>query len=222
MRISSVIDLQQFENNGVFDDDSVRQVKSYADSYFQTMSEVKSAINAGSCGMKGRINEKLQEHTEQAYDAICTLACSEEYAELQVYDDELQAFQIAVQAYLKEKPCAIIGQDLTTFDVIDYTEHFLGIVRKMRFYFRRIQLALAKPLQMECMTYIRQRHISVYAVAQMLLYSQIGNMDLVVERLAGLYLEQGMNQDAIYLLSYIKDYVDEDKRADIQACIEQI
>lgn len=223
MRISAALDLTQFEHNGCLDEESIGQIKSYADSYFQTMSGIRPAVNAGICSMKGRINEKLQEHSDASYDAVAVLAASNDFAELKIYDDELAAFDTALKIFNREKESGFKAGNNIIFDQIDYTEHFLDIFRKMKFYFRRIQLNLAKPLQFECLTFVRQHCISICAVTQMLLDSKVGNMEDVAARLAALYNEQGLTLEAAYLLSIVKETMqDEDKKLYLQECMEQL
>ena len=75
----------------------------------------------------------------------------------------------------------------------------------MLMYFRRIQLKLAKPLQLEGMRYIREKNLSIYAVVQMLLDYEIGGKEEIAITLAEYYREQNMVNEAIFLLSIIAE-----------------
>ena len=78
----------------------------------------------------------------------------------------------------------------------------------MIYYFRRIQLHLAKPLQKECMTYIKTKKLSVYAVIQILLDCGIGNKEEIVMTLAEFYMEYQMCKEALFLLGVMIDQGD--------------
>lgn len=200
MKIAASIDQRQFEENGRFTETSKQLFLSYANDYFAAMEEIKPCIHAGICGTKGRINEKLQEHSAKAYEAIITISNSEEYQKVAIYDYELKCFQTAVRIYQKE-----VSHENCIFDCLEYTEHFQEIYLKMLMYFRRIQLKLAKPLQLEGMRYIREKNLSIYAVVQMLLDCEIGGKEEIAITLAEYYREQNMVNEAIFLLSIIAE-----------------
>lgn len=198
MVIASHVDLEQFKENGQWTDISNQKLRSYADSYFSAMAEVRPALFAGICAMKGRINEKISERSRAAYEEIIKLVRGEEYENLAQYDYELKVFTTAVKIYETEKMA-----DACIFDSIEFTEHFETIYRKMNFYFRRMHLGLAKPLQEEAMSYIAEKKISVYAVEQLVLDSAVGEKDRIFEALATLYAERLGYKEALYLLNII-------------------
>ncbi|MCQ2520763.1 MAG: hypothetical protein MJ105_00155 [Lachnospiraceae bacterium] len=198
MVIASHVDLEQFKENGQWTDISNQKLRSYADSYFSAMAEVRPALFAGICAMKGRINEKISERSRAAYEEIIKLVRGEEYENLAQYDYELKVFTTAVKIYETEKMA-----DACIFDSIEFTEHFETIYRKMNFYFRRMQLGLAKPLQEEAMGYIAEKKISVYAVEQLVLDSTVGEKDRIFEVLATLYAERLGYKEALYLVNLI-------------------
>lgn len=201
MKIASSIDYSQFEENGVFTENSKRLLMEYANGYFESMEEIRPMISAGICGLKGRINEKLQEHSPKAYEAIAGFIASDEYQQVAPYDYELKCFATAVKIYEIEKL-----QDTCIYDQIEYSEHFLDIYYQLLFWFRRIQLKLAKPIQLDGMRFIRERGISVYAVVQVLLDCELGGKEMIALSLADLFLEQNRRAEAIYILSVVGDY----------------
>lgn len=200
LKIAASIDQRQFEENGQFTENSKQMFQNYANDYFAAMEEIKPSIHAGICGIKGRINEKLQEHSVKAYDAILTICNTEEYHKVALYDYELKCFQTAVRIYQKE-----LNHDNCIFDGLEYTEHFQEIYQQMVMYFRRIQLRLAKPLQLEGMRYIREKNLSIYAVVQLLLDCEIGSKEEIAINLSEYYFEQNMVNEAVFLLSVVAE-----------------
>lgn len=201
MKIASSIDYSLFEENGEFTENSKRLLMEYADGYFESMDEIKPMINAGICGLKGRINEKLQEHNQKAYEAISGFVESKEYQQVAMYDYELKCFAIANKIYEIEKL-----QDTCIYDLIEYSEHFLDIYYQLLFWFRRIQLRLAKPLQLEGMRFVREKGISVYAIVQVLLDCELGGKEIIALSLSEMFIEQNRRGEAIYILSVVGDY----------------
>lgn len=200
MKIAASIDQTQFEENGQFTETSRQLFQNYANDYFTAMEEIKPSIHAGICGIKGRINEKLQEHSAKSYEAILTISNTEEYRNVALYDYELKCFQTAVRIYQKE-----VSHENCIFDGLEYTEHFQEIYQKMLMYFRRMQLKLAKPLQLEGMRYIREKNLSIYAVVQLLLDCEIGGKEEIAISLADYYREQNMVNEAVFLLSVVAE-----------------
>ncbi len=199
MNIPAHVDLEQFKTNGEWTSESSDKLRSYADSYFSAMAEVRPAIFAGICAMKGRINEKISERRRPAYDDIIRLVQGEEYENLALYDYDLKVFKAAVKIYETER----MTEDACIFDAIEYTEHFEAIYRQMSFYFRRIQLGLAKPLQSECMAYLAEKKLSVYVVERLVLDSVIGEKNRLFVALSELYAERLDYKAALYLLNTV-------------------
>lgn len=206
MLIPGVLDIRCFcEENKEVDAEAARHMSAYVDNIFAASAENKPMIQTGICALKGKINEKLQEKSVNAYEAVVAMAGLEEYVKLEGYDYELSCFQTAVKIYRLESD----NQGNTIFDHIEYIDDFQVIFQQMVFYFRRIQLRLAKPLQKEIMTYIKTKKLSVYAVIQILLDSVMGNEEDIVMALADFYAEYNMYKEAIFLLAVMIDQGDD-------------
>ena len=198
MQIPPSIDLTQFhDQNGNFTLEGKEGLMRYADTYFEELHSMRSAVSAGICMLKARVNEKLQERRTKAAEAIIALEASEEYSETAEYDYELNCFSTAVKIYQMERG----GKENTIFDRIEYIEDFREIFDQLTFYFRRMQLRLAKPICMEGLTYIRKRKLSVFAVAQILLDCNLGGKEQIADTLADLYAEQGCKKEALFIVS---------------------
>lgn len=211
MYIYSHLDKSQFEENGEFTSESCRKFREYTDIYFRGLQEMKPAVFAGICSLKGKINEKLQEHRQFAYNSIVALVNSEEYNRIAQYDYELLCFHTATKIYLLER-----GNTSNLFDYIDDVDGFQEIFQQMIFYFRRIQLRWAKPLQVECLTYARQKNISVYGVAQILLDCRLGGKAQIAMSLSDLYAEQGFYNEALFILAVMAEQSNEENREELE------
>lgn len=198
MRIPAVLGIESFcEKNQEADAQAEARMAAYVDNIFDTSAENRPVIQTGICAIKGKLNEKLQEKSVNAYEAAVAMTGLEEYEKLAGYDYELACFRSAVKIYRME--CDNHGN--TIFDSIEYIDDFQVIFQQMVYYFRRIQLRLAKPLQKECMTYIRTKKLSVYAVIQILLDCGIGNKEDITMVLADFYAEYNMYKEALFLLA---------------------
>lgn len=198
MRIPAVLGIESFcEKDKAADEQAEARMNAYVDNIFETSAENKPVIQTGVCAIKGKINEKLQEKSENAYAAAVAMTDLEEYEKLAGYDYELSCFRTAVKIYRMESD----NHGNTILDSIEYIDDFLVIFQQMVYYFRRIQLGLAKPLQKECMTYIRTKKLSVYAVIQILLDCGVGNKEEIVMVLAEFYAEYNMYKEALFLLA---------------------
>lgn len=205
MRIPAVLGIESFcEKDKAADAQAEARMAAYVDSIFETSAENKPVIQAGICAIKGKINEKLQEKSANAYEAAVTMTGLEEYEKLTGYDYELSCFQTAVKIYRMES----YNHGNTIFDKIEYIDDFQVIFQQMVYYFRRIQLRLAKPLQKECMTYIKTKRLSVYAVIQILLDCVVGNKEDIVMVLADFYAEYSMYKEASFLLAVMTEQGD--------------
>lgn len=201
MILPSSLDLEQFKENGEWTETSSKKLKNYADSYFSAMAEVRPAIFAGVCAMKGRINEKLSEKRSAAYEDIVKLIRGQEYENLAQYDYDLKVFQTAVKIYETEK---VTGN--TLFDHVTYTEEFEQIYRSMNLYLRRVQLGLSKDLLDEMMLFVQSNQVSVYAMVEYIKASSVGSKPKVCERVASLYAARGYYKEALYLVTTAIDY----------------
>ncbi|MBP3470156.1 MAG: hypothetical protein J6K26_11650 [Lachnospiraceae bacterium] len=205
MLIPAVLDIESFcEENKEADAQAAQRMSDYVDQIFENSAEQKPFVQTGVCAIKGKINEKLQEKQPNAFEAVVVISGTEEFVKLVGYDYELSCFQTAVKIYRLESD----NQGNTIFDRIEYIDDFKMIFQQMIYYFRRIQLHLAKPLQKECMTYIKTKKLSVYAVIQILLDCGIGNKEEIVMTLAEFYMEYQMCKEALFLLGVMIDQGD--------------
>lgn len=198
MLIPPSLDIGSFcEENKPVDVQTIQRRDAYVDSIFASNAENKPMMQTGICALKGKINEKLQERDMNAYEAIMPMVeLTEGYDTLAGYDYELSCFQTAVKIYRMERA----DREPKIFDAIEYIDDFQVIFQQMIYYFRRIQLRFDKLLQDECMTYIINKRLSVYAVLQMLLDCKIGNKEEIAMVLADLYAERSMHKEAVFLL----------------------
>lgn len=196
MSIPTVLDLEQFYEDGEYTELSKKKLMEYADRYYADLAENKASINIVICMLKGRINEKLQEKRNVAFDFIISMVTTEEYKRVQGYDEELLRFVTAVKIYQMERGS---GSD-TIFNSIQYIDDFLDIYRKLEFYFLRIQMGLSKPVVKECMTYFRAKKLSVFAVAQVLMDSNLGAKEKIASVIADLYQEFGEHKEALFMI----------------------
>lgn len=199
MKIKPDIDLSQFyDENGEFTKDSERRFAEYVDGYYTALVDNKPRINAAVCILKGRINEKLSEKRQPAFDAVVGLVNSEEYDEIQIYDLELHYFPTAIRIYQLERGFKSGG---TILDQIGYIDDFKKLYTELLFYFRRIQMGMNKAAQMECLAFIRANKLSVFAVAEIALDCDLGEKEVIMAGLAEFYDEQGGTKEALYLLN---------------------
>lgn len=207
MNIESKLDIEELRaaNPGISDEDLLED---YCRNLFRERKELKPLVSAGVCALKGRINEKLQERREVAYDAILGIVNTPEYERLVSMDDELKVFSTAATIYQMERG----GQYPLIFEQIEYIDDYYRIHQQMLFYFRRMQLRLAKPLLMEAMTYIRAHKLTVFAVVQILLDCKTGEKDKVALTLADLYLEQKSLKEALFVVSVMAENCSVDQR----------
>ncbi|MDE6529558.1 MAG: hypothetical protein K2K96_02155 [Lachnospiraceae bacterium] len=205
MRIPAVLGIESFcEKDKEVDAQAEAKMAAYVDNIFETSAENRPVIQTGICAIKGKLNEKLQEKSANAYEAAVAMTGLEEYEKLAGYDYELSCFQSAVKIYRMESD----NHGNTIFDNIEYIDDFQVIFQQMIYYFRRIQLRLAKPLQKECMTYIKTKKLSVYAVIQILLDCGVGNQEDIAMVLADFYAEYHMYKEALFLLAVMIDQGD--------------
>lgn len=200
MNIESVVDIEKLrQEKGNVSDEVL--LEEYCEAFFQERKELRPMISAGVCSLKGRINEKLQERREVAYDTIVALTATEEYRKLADTDDELKAFTTAATIYQLERG----GKMPLIFDQIEYIDDYYRIHQQILFYFRRMQLRLAKPLLMECLTFVRMHKLSVFAVVQILLDCNTGEKEKVAMTLADLFREQGSVKEALFVISVMSE-----------------
>lgn len=214
MKLSPSIDLSQFnDSNGEFTEESRQRLRAYADGYYESLADKKPFINVCICMLKGQINQKLEEDRVPAYKAIEKVLASEEYENTKEYDLELKRFEAATRIYYLESN---LGKKVTIYDQIKYVDDFERIYRQLTFYFRRIQLCMSKPVQLEIMKYIRGMQLSVVAVVEILFDSDLGGKEKIASKLAEFYIEQGSNKEALYILGVAKDHCRSEYRYDLE------
>ena len=193
MKIKSSLEIGKLNSEQKVEsvDDKLRD---YADKYYGDIQNSKSMMNTVVCILKGRINEKLEERGERAYSVIEKIVATEEYEKTKTFDVELLNFSTAVRIYQIEK-----GNDRVIFDSIRYIDDFTNVYFRMKFYFYRIQMKFDKSQIRECMDFIEEKKLSVYAVIQMLNDGRIGNKDYVLYTLANLYEERKLLKEALLL-----------------------
>lgn len=198
MQIPAVLGIDNFcEKGQEADAQAEARMTAYVDNIFEASAENRPVIQTGICAIKGKLNEKLQEKSVNAFEAAVAMTGLEEYEKLAGYDYELACFRSAVKIYRMEGD----NHGNTIFDSIEYIDDFQVIFQQMVYYFRRIQLRLAKPLQKECMAYIKTKRLSVYAVIQILLDCGVGNKEEIAMVLADYYAEYNMYKEALFLLA---------------------
>lgn len=214
MKLSPSIDLSQFnDSNGEFTEESRQRLRAYADGYYESLADKKPFINVCICMLKGQINQKLEEDRVPAYKAIEKVLASEEYENTKEYDLELKRFEAATRIYYLESN---LGKKVTIYDQIKYVDDFEKIYRQLTFYFRRIQLCMSKPVQLEIMKYIRGMQLSVVAVVEILFDSDLGGKEKIASKLAEFYIEHGSNKEALYILGVAKDHCRSEYRYDLE------
>lgn len=192
MEIPAVVDLSALS--------SPEEIKEYADKYYEEIIENRSRVTTCVCIVKGKINEKLQERREPAYEAIAAYAEGDEFASAAEYDYELRCFKTASNIYQLER-----GFETTVFDTIEYVDSFCKIYEETVNYFMRIQLGFTKALCMECMAFFRRNKLSVFAIVQMLVESGMGEKEKIALALSSYYVEQGLYKEAKYIVSVFEE-----------------
>jgi len=214
MKIPSSIDLSQFNDaNGEFTEESNQRLRAYADGYYESLADKKPAINVCVCMLKGQINQKLEENRIPAYNSISKVLSSMQFDDTKFYDLELKRFETAVRIYELE---INLGKKTTIYDQIKYVDDFEKMYRQLTFYFRRIQLCMAKPVQFEIMKYVRSIQLSVVAVVEILFDSDLGGKEKIAAKLADFYAEQGSLKEALYILGVAKDHCRSEYRYDLE------
>ena len=203
------------------DESTIGDINKYVEESYDALKEAKPVIVALSCSLKGRINEKLQERTRSAYEEIMNLVSSKDYDKVIAYDSELSYFRKAADIYQLER-----GNEYTIFDGMEYVEDFSKIYRRICQFLRRIQLDVGDSLCKEIIPYINEHSISVLALSQILLTSDVGHKDKVAITLATYYQHECRFAEALYLIGNIEDncreeFLDKMRRVKIR-CEERV
>ncbi len=214
MKIKADIDLSQFNNaDGEFTEESKQKLRAYADGFYESLAEKKSAINICVCMLKGQINQKLEDDRIPSYKAIEKLFATKEFEIAKSYDLELKRFEVATKIFDLEMN---LGTSMNIYEQVQYVDDFEKVYRQLTFYFRRIQLAMSKPVQKEIMTYIRGKKLSVITVVEILFDSDLGSKEKIASKLAEFYAEQGMVKQALYILGVAKEHCRSEYRYDLE------
>lgn len=178
--------------NGHYTPDGIARLRSETDRRFEEMAEMRPAVTAGVCVYKGRINEKLQERSRDAYNDIVSFIGEAAYSGTACYDEELTRFACTASIYRLEEGAV----EKTIYDHIQYIEDFMGIYNEMLYLFRRILFGMPHD---EGLQYIEDNQLSVFAVEQMLQDMPVGGKGEIAASMAGFYRSLGMVKEAEYL-----------------------
>ena len=184
-----------------------------ADAYLEQLAEAKRSITAGIVIYKGRINEKLQERSQEGYDAVAAIVNEPQYDRVAQYDQELTIFKSTGAIYQMEAGT----EPLTIYDHIEYMDEYRRIHEQMMFFLRRMQFGLDYS---DCMMWLDQWGLSVHFVVQLLLESDLGEKGRIALILADMYERAGKKKEAVYLLNMIKEHCLEEEEPDIWKAIE--
>ena len=171
-----------------------------AEQMFEELESARYTVSAGTVIYKGKINEKLQERTAEAYEEILQLIGEQSCKNLCGYDYELYCFCNTAAIYHAERDA---GLPVTVYDGIEYVDDFEKIYVRLRQFFRRIQLGSGEESLPMYRAFVREHNLSVYLIAQLLSNMQVGNKDRVADFLADHYIEEGRTEEAKSLLSYL-------------------
>ncbi|MCR4585395.1 MAG: hypothetical protein K5686_06675 [Lachnospiraceae bacterium] len=181
MLFDADIDLSKYtDKDGRYTEAGKKALLDEAAVFFEEYKESKKFLNVGSCIVKGKINEKLQERSALAYETVISLVEEEYSRSIAPKDEELRAFSLTPAIYRLEAE----NLPVTIYDRIDYVDDFEKIYTRVRFFFRRLQLGYSDPAAIR---FIREQNISVYLLAELLKEMTIGKKKLVAEKISGLY-----------------------------------
>lgn len=169
-----------------------------AQTMFSQLEEARYTVSTGTVIYKGKINEKLQERTPEAYEEILRFLGEDSCRNLCGYDYELYCFANTAAIYRAEKAA---GCGSTVFDSIEYVDDFESIYVRLRQFFRRIQIGDGEAAMPLYRAYVQEHHLSVYLIAILLCDIRVGNKDRVAAFLLDRYLEEGRREEAEAFLS---------------------
>ncbi len=181
MLFNAEIDLSKYcDKNGRYTEEGKKNLLDEAAVFFENFKEEKKFLNVGSCIVKGKINEKLQERSKLAYDAVIGLVEDDYCRSIAPKDEELRAFSLTPAIYRLEAK----NLPVTIYDKIEYVDDFEKIYTRLRFFFRRLQLGYSDPAGIK---FIREQNLSVYLIGELLKEMNVGKKKLVAEKISGLY-----------------------------------
>ena len=193
MQLTPTVDLREYyDAQGVITPADRERLMAVSDAWFEELGEIRRSVSAGVCSYKGRINEKLQERTAEAYEDIVEYIGEESYASTARYDDALMTFSCTSTIYRLEEG----GVEKCIYDQIEYIDDFLDLYAEVGFLFRRI---IQKLPYDEGLNYIGEKGLSVFALEQMLQDMPIGGKDKIADCLASYYDNIGKQKEAEYL-----------------------
>ena len=177
---------------GAYTEDGVQRLRRETDAAFEELKELRPSVTAGVCVYKGRINEKLQERSAEAYSDIVAYIGESAYKSTASYDEELTCFAITAAIYRLEEGTV----DKCIYDQIEYIDDFMDIYKEVLYLFRRISFGLPHE---EGFHFIEKRKLSVFAVEQLLQEMPVGKKEEVAASMAGFFRSLGMVKEAEYL-----------------------
>ncbi len=164
-----------------------------AQTMFSQLEEARYTVSAGTVIYKGKINEKLQERTDAAYEEIQRFLGEESLKNLCGYDYELYCFSNTAAIYRAEKTA---GLEKTIYDAIEYVDGFEEIYVRLRQFFRRIQLGDGEAAMPMYRAFVEEHHLSVFCLGILFCNVQVGNKDRVAGFLIDQYMEEGRREEA--------------------------
>ena len=193
MLLQPTVDLREYyDAHGVITPEDRARLMETSDAWFEELGELRRSVSAGVCSYKGRINEKLQERTPEAYEDIVEFLGEESFASTARYDDELMIFSCTATIYRLEEGSV----EKCIYDQIEYIEDFLNLYAEVGFLFRRI---IQKLPYDEGLNYIGEKGLSVFALEQMLQEMPIGGKAKIADCLASYFDNVGKQKEAEYL-----------------------
>ncbi len=188
---------EYYDAQGMIPPAECERLRADSDAWFEELGEIRRNVSAGVCSYKGRINEKLQERTAEAYEDIVAFLGEESYASTARYDDELMIFSCTGTIYRLEEGSV----EKCIYDQIEYIEDFLDLYAEMGFLFRRI---IQKMPYDEGLNFIGEKGISVFAIEQMLQDMPIGGKAKIAGCIASYLDNIGRGKEAGYLRSVME------------------
>ncbi len=193
MLIEAKIDLSKYvDKDGRYTEAGRKALLDETAVFFEEYKEEKKFLNVGSCIVKGKINEKLQERSKLAYETVISLVEEEYSKSIAPRDEELKFFSLTPAIYRLEAA----NLPVTIYDKIDYVDDFEKIYTRVRFFFRRLQLGYSDPAGIK---FIREQSLSVYLLGDLLKEMNIGKKNLVAEKISGLYSAANQVDAARYM-----------------------
>jgi len=220
-------DLSEYKDeHGEFTADGAARLRADTDRFYEEGAENKSAIYTAVCVVKGRINEKLQERSRKAYDELVAYCNTEEFRNVLGYDSELYYFAETIPIYMME--CEKGGEEgitgrsagdsnLVVYDCINYINDFHSLYMTLLFYFRRMQMGFTGPDILGLFSYIREKGLSVFLIAQLLCDMPVGNKDRVTIAVADMYWSVGRKNEALFITAFLEQHTEDEVRDAIAA-----